>query len=103
MVVGAAVMLVVAAIVNPNELVSIGIIALLWLLLFAFLNFALGRFLNFTGVQMVGASRASTIIAASPLFTMVLAIIFTGETVNPPIVIGTIAIIAGGGLIVSQR
>lgn len=103
MIIGAAVMLLVAAIIHPNELSAITGGAILWLIAFAFLNFPVGRLLNYTGVRMVGPSRASTVIATSPLFTMIVAIAFTNETVNTPIVIGTIAIMVGGGMIVSQR
>ena len=103
MIIGAAIMLLVSAIIHPSELSAITGGAILWLIAFAFLNFPVGRLLNYTGVQMVGPSRASTIIATSPLFTMIVAVSFTNETLNTPIVIGTIAIILGGGMIVSQR
>jgi drug/metabolite transporter (DMT)-like permease len=83
--------------------VTLSIAGLLWILLYSFLAFPVGRLLNFTGVQLVGASRASTIIASSPLFTMALAVGLGGESVNAPIVVGTVAVIAGCGLIVGQR
>jgi drug/metabolite transporter (DMT)-like permease len=103
MVVGAAVVLVIALALHPKAFVQVGIIGFLWILLYSFLNFPVGRLFNFTGVQLVGASRASTIIASSPLFTMVLAVTIGGESVNLAIVLGTLAVIAGCGLIVSQR
>lgn len=103
MVVGAVVVLVIAVALHPHEFVQVGIIGLLWILLYSFLNFPVGRLFNFTGVQLVGASRASTIIASSPLFTMVLAVTVGGESVNLAIVLGTLAVIAGCVLIVSQR
>jgi uncharacterized membrane protein len=39
----------------------------------------------------------------SPLFAMILAISFLGESINLPIVIGTLSIAAGIGLLVSSR
>ena len=76
--------------------------AFLWFLLSGSINFPLGRLLNFTGVSLAGVSRSSPILGSSPLWATILAVSVGGETINLPIALGTAAIIAGLGLILSQ-
>ncbi|MBI4297157.1 MAG: DMT family transporter [Chloroflexi bacterium] len=76
------------------------------LLLFAgvgILNFPLALFFNYSGIQKVGASRAAPIIASSPIFAMLLALVFLGETPTPITVLGAISIFAGLYLITSSE
>ena len=59
------------------------------------LNFPMGRFLNYMSVARLGVARSTPILASSPLFAMVLAVIFTGESVNLATFLGTALILAG--------
>ena len=77
--------------------------AFLWFLLSAFINFPLGRLLNFTGVSLVGVSKSAPIVGSSPLFATVLAISVGGESINAMIALGTVSIIGGLVLILSQK
>ena len=52
---------------------------------------------------MVGVSRASPIVGASPLFATILAVTVGGETVTVTLMIGIVAIIGGLALVLSQR
>jgi drug/metabolite transporter, DME family len=54
-----------------------------------------GRLLRFISIETVGASMSAALINLSPLIASVLAIIVLGEQVTPPIVVGTLVIVAG--------
>ena len=95
--------LVIALALHPHEVFDLEWITLLWLLLVGVLSFPLGRLLNFTGVRMAGVSRASPIVGAAPLFAGALAVGFLGESLNVPILLGTLSIIGGLALIMSQE
>jgi drug/metabolite transporter (DMT)-like permease len=78
-----------------KTLIAISLTAILWFALVGFVHFALGRYFDFLGVGYIGVSRAAVLRASSPLFSMVLAIIFLKETLTMPIFIGTLMIFAG--------
>jgi drug/metabolite transporter (DMT)-like permease len=59
------------------------------------LNFPFGRFLNYMSVARLGVGRSTPILASAPLFAMVLAVIFTGESINLATIVGTALILAG--------
>ncbi len=95
--------MIIAAVLHPDELLGIGVVALGWLFLVGFLNFPLGRMFNYTSVRMVGVSKASTVVATSPLFATILAVIILGETVSPITLLGTVAVIGGLALTLNQK
>ena len=57
------------------------------------------RFLTYAGIHYVGAAAGTTLRGAHPLFSTFLAILFLGESLNLPIVLGTVSIVAGVALI----
>ena len=93
----------IAAVLHPDELLGIGAVALGWLFLVGFLNFPLGRMFNYTSVTIVGVSKASTVVATSPLFATILAVIILGERVSPITLLGTVAVIGGLALTLNQK
>ena len=103
LVVGSVIAMTLAFIFHFDEIFALGSFAFVWFLLSGFINFPLGRLLNFTAVDLAGVNRATPIIGASPLFAMALAITIGGESINVPIFLGTISIIGGLVLILSQR
>ena len=103
LIVGTAVTVALALILHWREVFDLRGIAFAWLILAGLLNFPLGRLLNFVGISLAGVSRTSPIIGASPLLAMVLAVIILGEPINLPIVLGTVSIISGLALILSQQ
>jgi len=54
-----------------------------------------GRLLRFLAIDQVGASVSSAVLNLQPLISTALAIVFLGEDVTVPIVLGTIVIVAG--------
>ncbi|MDP6402284.1 MAG: EamA family transporter [SAR202 cluster bacterium] len=103
LIVGCVIIFILAFSLHADEIMALTGMAFLWFLLSGLLNFPLGRLLNYTGVRMVGVSRATPLIGAAPLFAMILAITIGGETINLPILLGTLLIVGGGVLILSQR
>jgi drug/metabolite transporter (DMT)-like permease len=77
--------------------------ALLWFGLIGVVNYVLGRQFNYASINRIGVVRASPLFASAPLFAMILAVSFLGESINPAIVIGTLAIVSGIYLVVSSR
>lgn len=103
LVVGTVVMMTLALAIHLDDIRSLAAIAFAWFLLSGFINFVLGRLLNYTGVGIAGVSRATPIVASNPLFAALLAVTLGGETMNAPIAVGTVAIISGMVLVLSQR
>lgn len=56
---------------------------------------ALGRIANYSGVNRVGASVNSAVIATNPLFATLLALIVLGERITPTQGLGVIVVVAG--------
>ena len=54
-----------------------------------------GRLARFVAIEKVGASVAAAVINLTPLIATVLAILFLGEHVTLPIVVGTVVIVVG--------
>ena len=103
LIIGSIIAMTLAFIFHFNEIFALGGFAFVWFLLSGFINFPLGRLLNFTAVDLAGGNRATPIIGASPLFAMALAITVGGESINTPIFLGTVSIIGGLVLILTQR
>ena len=59
--------------------------------------------MNVTSIRLIGASRATVVISTTPLFATAFAIIFTGESLNFLIAAGTLLIMAGVMVVVSQK
>ena len=82
---------------------KIPIAGFLWIALLAFINYPLARMLNFFAITRIGAARASPLFSSSPLWATVLAVIFLGERPHWVVVIGTLCIVAGAIIIITER
>ena len=94
---------VLALSIERTSVFTIPAMALLWFLVLGIVNYPLARLMNYTSVNLVGASRSAPIISTAPLFSAVLAIIFLGEEMNLLVGLGTAAIVIGSILIVLER
>jgi drug/metabolite transporter (DMT)-like permease len=54
-------------------------------------------------VQEVGASRTSVIAGAAPLVAVAIALVFLGEPISAPLILGALAIVGGGVLLAIER
>jgi transporter family protein len=63
-----------------------------------------GSQLLFTfAIRSVGASRTSVVVGAAPLAAVAIAFVVLGEPVSVPLVVGAVAIVAGGVALVAER
>jgi len=92
-----------ALIINFDDVAHLSPMALLWFGLIGIINYLLGRQFNYAAIRHIGVVRATPLFAAAPLFAMILAVSFIGESVNPFIVIGTLIIITGLYLVVTSQ
>ena len=102
LVVGSLVTTAIAVSLHWEQIVALAGVAFLWFMLSGLINFPLGRLFNFTGVSIVGVSRSAPIVGSSPLWATILAVGIGGESINLPIALGTVAIISGLAMILSQ-
>lgn len=59
----------------------------------------LARLVYYVGVHRVGASRASALASAQPLFAVAMAILFLGERPGWALLMGAVGVVAGGALL----
>ena len=91
--------LIVLAISGPARYPLQGI---LWFMMIGLCNFLVGRQCNFRATQRLGAARASSLMATAPLFSVTLAVLFTGEHLTLPLLIGVLFTVSGVVLIVRR-
>ncbi len=71
--------------------------------LMAFVSFGLAGFVHFflgwtflnLSQKLVGAARTSALIGTTPLFAFIVGLVFFGEVLSLPVIIGIILLIAG--------
>lgn len=76
-----------------NNLPQVNLQALLLVVLAAIIGMGIGDTLLFKSIVLIGVSRAYTIAYTSPLFTMVIAVLFLGEPFHLRCLVGTILIV----------
>ena len=92
-----------ALLINFDDVSHLSPMALLWFGLVGIVNYVLGRQFDFIAISRIGVTRASPLFATAPLFAMVLAVIFIGESINPAIVIGALTIVSGLYLVIISQ
>ena len=101
--VSATAAMAIAAAMHPGEIVGLGAVSLGWLFLVGLFNFPVGRMFNYMSVRLAGISKASTVVATSPLFATGLAVVILGESVNAVTLAGTASIIGGLALTLYEK
>ena len=101
--VSATAAMAIAAVLHPGEIVGLGAVSLGWLFLVGLFNFPVGRMFNYMSVRLAGVSKASTVVATSPLFATGLAVVILGESVNAVTLAGTASIIGGLALTLYEK
>lgn len=74
-----------------------------YLMLSMLLGLVTGDTLHLKAIDMIGVSRATPIANIYPLFTLVLAVVLLDEPITPPIVMGTMIIMASLYLLASSQ
>ena len=95
--------MIFALIFHSKEILALSPMAFLWFILAGLITFLGGRLLNFQAINLVGASKASAVVSATPLFAAILAVTFLNETVKLMLGIGTMMIVTGIALVVMQE
>ena len=55
------------------------------------------------GIREIGASRTSVTVGAAPLAAVAIALVFLGEPLRIPLVVGALGVVAGGVLLAAER
>ena len=85
---------VLVAIFQFHQLVTVSLTTIALFAVIGILNFPMGRFFNYLAMGRLGVGRSTPILASAPLFAVLIAVVFTHESVH----LGTVA---GIGLILS--
>lgn len=78
-----------------DDIGKLTLAAFLWVVVLAVIQNFGGRAQNYMAVNIIGASRAGLFFATQAPFGALLAIVFLGESVTLPIVVGTFAVAFG--------
>ncbi len=73
--------------VTPQALLLFGIIGIL--------NFPVGRFCNYMAMNRLGVGRSTPLLGSAPLFAVLIAVLFTGESLHVSTAVG-VGLILGG-------
>ena len=103
LVAGLIVVASLALILFRESLLTLPLVSYAWFLLAGTINFPIARSLNFRSVKLLGVARATSIHASAPLVAATIAILFLGENMTLPIALGTLAIMGGVVLIVTEE
>ncbi len=88
---------------NFDDVVHISPTALLWFGLIGIISYVMGRQFNFLSITYIGLTKATPIFASAPLFAIILAVTLIGESVSPTSIIGTLVVIAGLYLVITNQ
>ena len=74
---------------------NLSLTALLWILAVGVAHHVCGRPQNYLAVSIIGASRASLFFSIQAPFAAILALVFLGESLSIPVILGTAAVVGG--------
>lgn len=93
----------IAFAIYGREVFALSPVALLWTIVLGVLSYPMGRLLNYTGLRLAGVGRTEPILSGAPLAAITLGLLAGGESLNLPLALGILSIVAGVVLVVSQR
>ena len=99
----AVVTMVIALMLHSSEIKSLPLEAFFWFFVAGLITFPGGRLLNFKAISLIGASRATSVISTSPLFAAFIAVLWGGESLNLFLMMGTLCVVGGIMILVSQK
>lgn len=92
-----------ALVLNLEEITSLSIEAMGWILVLGIMGYPMARLFIITAISMVGATRAVPMAGLQPVIAFMLGVILLGERPNLLVTIGTPIIVAGLFLVVMPR
>lgn len=94
--------LVLIFVIDPGGLAHYPRAGFAWFAMVGVINFLVGRQCNYNATKRLGATRAVSLFACSPLISIVLAVLFTGETIHLLQLFGVGLIVGGVVLVVTS-
>jgi drug/metabolite transporter (DMT)-like permease len=94
-IVGAGVQMVILAVILGRGSFAFDWAAIAFFAASGILSSTLGRITNYLSIQRLGVAVSASIIGSSPLFTALFAILFLGDDVSLPVMLGAILIVGG--------
>jgi probable blue pigment (indigoidine) exporter len=94
--------LVLILITDPGGLAQYPREGFAWFAMVGVINFLVGRQCNYNATKRLGETRAVSLFACSPLISILLAVLFTGETIHPLQLAGVALIVGGVVLVVTS-
>jgi len=67
------------------------------------LHFVLGRYLLFNSIRLIGTNKTVAIARTNTLFAVIFGIVFLGETVTAPLILGVLFIMGGATLVSFEK
>ena len=92
-----------ALLMDFDNVISLSLKSLWWFSVVGVITYVIGRQCNYSAIRRIGAARATPLFSAAPLFALILAVVFLGESINIPIVLGTLSIVVGLYLVVTSQ
>lgn len=100
---GLVLVLGLGLVLNLEDIKSLSLEAMGWILVLGIMAYPMARLLLITGISMVGAARAVPMAGIQPVIAFTLGVILLGERPNLLIIIGTPIIVSGLFLVVMPR
>lgn len=94
--------LLLVLVFDPAGILGYPLRAFGWFALIGVVNFLIGRQCNFAATKRLGAARPAAIFATSPVVSIALALLLTGEQVNPLLLLGAALVMAGVIVVVTS-
>ena len=87
--------LALAVLLARQDIGNLTLTAFLWILAVGVTHHVCGRPQNYFSVSIIGASRASLFFSSQAPVAAFVAVVFLGESLSTPIILGTAAVVAG--------
>jgi len=87
----------------PTDVMLLAPMAFLWFFFYGLITFPLARLFYYSAINLAGAARATPVMAISPVFATIIAIIALGERPNLLISTGILVTVIGMALILGDR
>ena len=100
---GTVVVLGLALILRLEEIFSLSLEAMGWILVMGIMGYPMARLFIITAISMVGATRAVPMSALQPVVAFILGVLLLGEHPNVLVVVGTPIIVLGLFFVVMPR
>lgn len=86
-----------------GELFDMSLAAVFWFTLAGVIHFVIGRYGNYQATRLLGANLAGPVQQMSVLVSLVLALVFLGETLTPIKVLGIVLLVVGPFIMLRGR